>query len=89
LLASRPGCAGSAKATAGDLFRRDRAAAAHRLRSQIYAFAALGTFVSCTLEVLMPDQATYQAVGTSTTLSAAGFVSGLYLPGGTFKIVIA
>ena len=63
--------------------------AAFPLKGGVYSFSALGTFVSCTLETLGPDQSTYLPVGTSTTLSAAGFASGIYLPSGMYKVVIS
>lgn len=54
------------------------------------AFQVAGTFSGATvsLQALQPDGSTYFAVGASTTVIAAAFVSPLYLPAGAYKAVI-
>ncbi len=53
-------------------------------------FSALGTFGggTVTLQVLGPDGATWQALGASTTVTAAGNVTGVYVPAGPVRAVL-
>ncbi len=53
-----------------------------------YAFFASAASGSDTLNFLLPDNTTYQAVGTSTTLTTAAAFVVVDLPPGTYQFVL-
>lgn len=53
----------------------------------IASYELIGTVAgTVTLQKLSADDATWQAVGSSTTIGAAGFVQGLNLPAGAYRL---
>jgi hypothetical protein len=57
----------------------------------IAAFSAIASAwnaATATLNVLGPDGATQQAVGSSTTVTANAFVTPLYLPPGIYTVTV-
>jgi hypothetical protein len=58
----------------------------------IAAFECLATSYgggTVTLQKLGPDEATYEAVGASTAVTANAFVQGLNLPAGVYRLTFS
>lgn len=57
----------------------------------VASFEISGTFnaATVTLQKLGPDEATWETVGSSTTVTAAAFVQGLNLPAGCYRLSLS